>query len=374
MKAVGIILAGGNHKRMRELSQTRAIAALPVAGTYRSVDFALSNMTNSGINRVAVVTQYNAKSLNAHLNSSKWWNFGRKQGGLYVFNPILTADNNSWFRGTADSICQNIDFLKESHEPYVVIASGDCIYKLDYDQVLQYHIDRRADITIVCKNMGEMTGLERFGLVSTDGENRVMELEEKPVEAKSNIVSCGIYIIRRRLLIELLEQAASEERYDFVKDILVRYRRQKKIYAYLLDSYWSNISSIEAYFNTNMDFLRKDIRDYFFKEGEPIFSKVDDLPPAKFNYGSQVKNSLIATGSIINGHVENSVIFKEGFIGNNCIIRNSIILNDVYIRDNSVIENCIVESHSTIEDGSVFKGEEGNPRIVIEKNERYNYK
>ena len=374
MKAVGIILAGGKHKKMQDLCQKRAIAALPVAGTYRAIDFALSNMTNSGIKRVAVITQYNAKSLNTHLSSSKWWDFGRKQGGLYVFSPTLTPDNSNWFRGTADSIYQNIDFLRESHEPYVVIASGDCVYKLDYDKVLQYHIDKRADITMVCKDMSGMKGLERFGVVELDSGHKLVDMEEKPVEASDCVVSCGIYIIRRRLLIELLEQAASEERYDFVRDILIRYRRQKKIYAYLLDSYWSNISSIESYFNANMDFLRKDIRDYFFKEGEPVFSKVDDLPPAKFNPGSGIKNSLVASGSIINGQVENSVIFKESFIGKNCVIRNSIILNDVRILDNSVIENCIVESHSTIPDGSVFKGEAGNPQIVIEKKERYNYK
>lgn len=372
MKAVGMILAGGNHKRMKELSNKRAIAALPIAGTYRSIDFSLSNMTNSGISRVAVLTQYNAKSLSEHLNSSKWWNFGRKQGGLFVFTPAITADNSNWFRGTADSMYQNIHFLKESHEPYVVIASGDGIYKLNYEEVLQYHIDKRADITMVCKDMGEFPGLDRFGQVRTAEDGRVMDIDEKPITVTSNIVSCGIYIIRRRLLIELLETAAAEERYDFVRDILIRYRYQKKIYAYKLETFWSNISSIQSYFNTNMDFLRKDVRDFFFKEGNPIFSKADDLPPAKYNSGSYVKNSLVASGSIINGHVENSVIFKKAFIGSNCIIRNSIILNDVYICDNSVIENCIVESHCTIKAGSNFAGSPEDVRIVVEQNERYN--
>ena len=155
MKAVGIILAGGNNKRMKELSNKRAIAAMPIAGTYRSIDFALSNMSNSHIQKVAVLTQYNTKSLNEHLSSSKWWDFGRKQGGLYVFTPTLTASNSSWYRGTADSLYQNIHFLKESHEPYVVLVSGDGIYKMDYNEVLDYHIEKRADITVVCKDMGE---------------------------------------------------------------------------------------------------------------------------------------------------------------------------------------------------------------------------
>ena len=153
MRALGIILAGGNNNRMRELSNRRAIAAMPVAGSYRSIDFALSNMTNSHIAKVAVLTQYNARSLNEHLSSSKWWNFGRKQGGLFVFTPTITPDNSFWYQGTADAIYQNLDFLKRSHEPYVVIASGDCVYKLDYNKVLEYHIAKRADVTIVCKDV-----------------------------------------------------------------------------------------------------------------------------------------------------------------------------------------------------------------------------
>ena len=153
MRAIGIVLAGGNSKRMRELSRKRAIAAMPIAGSFRSVDFALSNMSNSHIQSVAVLTQYNSRSLNEHLSSSKWWDFGRKQGGMYVFTPTITAEHSDWYRGTADALYQNLDFLKRSHEPYVVLASGDGIYKLDYNKVLEYHIEKKADITVVCKDM-----------------------------------------------------------------------------------------------------------------------------------------------------------------------------------------------------------------------------
>ena len=151
MKAIGIILAGGNNTRMKELSKKRAIAALPVAGSYRAIDFVLSNMTNSGVQTVAVLSQYNARSLNEHLNSSKWWNFGRKQGGLFLFTPTVTSDNSWWYRGTADAMWQNIDFLKKRHEPYVIIASGDCVYKMDFARLLDYHIEKQANITVVCK-------------------------------------------------------------------------------------------------------------------------------------------------------------------------------------------------------------------------------
>ena len=370
MKAIGIILAGGNNKMMRELSNKRAIAAMPVAGSYRSIDFALSNMSNSRIQKVAVITQYNARSLNEHLSSSKWWDFGRKQGGLFVFTPTITADSSYWYRGTADSLYQNLHFLKSSHEPYVVIASGDGVYKLDYNRVLEYHIEKKADITMVVKKMDDRSEINRYGLVSMTDEGRVTEIDEKPLETNLSTVSTGIYIVRRRLLIELIENAAEEDRHDFVRDILIRYKNIKKIYAYKMDTYWSNISTVDSYYKTNMDFLKRDVRNYFFKEYPDIYTKIDDLPPAKYNFGANVKNSLVSSGCIINGCVENSVLFKKIYIGNNSVVKNCIILNDAYIGDNSYIENCIIESGSTIKANSRYVGENG-PMIVVEDNPIY---
>lgn len=370
MRAIGIILAGGNNHRMKELSQKRAICAMPVAGSYRSIDFTLSNMSNSHIQRVAVFTQYNSRSLNEHLSSSKWWDFGRKQGGLYVFTPAVTVNNSNWYRGTADAIAQNLTWLKNSHEPYVVIASGDGVYKMDFNKLLEYHIEKKADITVVCRDMEPGTEIERFGTMKMNEDFRVTEFEEKPLQAKSNTISCGIYVIRRRNLIEMIERCVEEERYDFVRDILIRYKDLKRIYAYKIKDYWRNIASVEDYYGTNMDFLKPEVRDYVFKQYPDIYSKVDDLPPAKYNPGAEIRNSLISSGCIVNGVVENSVIFKKSYIGNNCVIKNSVILNDVYIGDNTYIENCIVESRDTIRAGSRFVGENGI-RIVVEKNERY---
>lgn len=371
MRAIGIILAGGNNKRMRELSHKRAIAAMPVAGSYRSIDFALSNMTNSHIQKVAVFTQYNSRSLNEHLNSSKWWDFGRKQGGLFVFTPTITAESSNWYMGTADALYQNLNFLKSSHEPYVVLASGDGIYKMDYNKVLEYHIEKKADITVVCKELPPGEELERFGQVKTNDDGRIIEFEEKPMVSTSTLVSAGIYIVRRRQLIELVERCAQEDRYDFVNDILIRYKNLKRIYAYRMNGYWSNISSVESYYRTNMDFLKPEVRSYFFKQYPDVYSKVDDNPPAKYNPGAMVRNSLVSSGCIINGQVENSILFKKAYVGNNCVIKNSIILNDVYIGDNTYIENCIVESRDTIRANTNHVGEPGNVKIVIEKNDRY---
>ena len=364
MRAVGIILAGGNNRKMKELSKKRAVGAMPIAGSYRAIDFALSNMTNSHIQKVAVLTQYNAGSLNEHLSSSKWWDFGRKQGGLYVFTPSITSDNGFWYRGTADAIAQNISFLKKSHEPYVIIASADAVYKMDYNKVLQRHVETGADLTIVCKELGE--GAD----VTADNNGRVLDVVEKPLEGGSTLVSTGIYVIRRRLLIQLLEQCIAEDRHDFVNDIIIRNKKTKKICVYELETYWKNIAGVEEYFKINMDFLKPEVRDFFFRQYPDVYSKVEDLPPAKYNPGSSVSNSLVASGSIINGEIENSIIFKQAYVGNNCKIKNSIILNDVYIGDNAVIENCIVESHSTINPDEHI-GDENEIRIINERNFRY---
>lgn len=355
---------------MQELSSKRAIAAMPVGGSFRCIDFVLSNMSNSHVQTVAVLSQYNSRSLNEHLSSSKWWDFGRKQGGLYTFTPTLTADNSWWYRGTADAMYQNLDFLKKRHEPYVIISGGDCVYKLDYNKVLDYHIEKKADITVVCKDMPEDMDVSRFGVVKMNEDYRITEFEEKPMVAQSNTISTGIYIIRRRQLIEMLERCADEERWDFVTDILIRYKNMKRIYGYKMEEYWNNIATVDSYYQTNMDFLRPEVRNFFFREAPQIYSKVDDYPPAKYNSGSQVKNSLISSGCIVNSKIENSLLFKNVFVGKNCVIKNSIILNDVYIGDNTHIENCVVESRGTLKPNTYYCGDDG-VKVVMERNERY---
>ena len=218
--------------------------------------------------------------------------------------------------------------------------------------------------------MNSNENIERYGMIKMNEESRIEEFEEKPIESKLNTISCGIYVIRRRLLIELIERTAEEGRYDLVNDVLIRYKNLKRIYGYKTKEYWKNIASVEDYFYANMDFLKKEVRDYFFNQYPNIYSKVDDLPPAKYNIGAKVSNSLVSSGSIINGVVEDSVLFKKVFVGNNCYIKNCIILNDVYIGDNSHIENCIVESRDTIHNNSYHKGE-NEIEVVVERNDRY---
>ena len=238
-----------------------------------------------------------------------------------------------------------------------------------YD-ILYYHIAKQSDITGVCAKLPSWEDPKRFGVVQLDMEGKIIDFNEKPMVANSDIVSTGVYVIRRRTLIELLEQCNEEGRYNFVTDVLIRQKGLKKIYGYMLEGYWSNIASVESYYRTNMDFLKKDVRDYFFHQEPQIYSKSYDLPPAKYNTGCDVSNSLIASGCIINSKVENSVLFKKVFVGNNSVIKNSIIMNGAYSGDNVHIENCIVESSETLLRGSTYIGEDGI-RIVAERNKRY---
>lgn len=365
MKAIGIILAGGNSEmRMGELTAHRAAAAMPVGGSYRAIDFPLTSMTASGIGKIAVITQYNSRSLHDHLVSSKWWDLGRKKGGLFVLSPYTSNDNSSWFRGTADSLYQNISFLKRSNEPYVAISSGDAVYKMNYKDIIAFHKEKEADITIVYKKMCPES-LTKFGIMQMDEDGRVLDFEEKPLEPQSDCASLGVYIIGRELLIDLLEQVVAEGRYDFVRDIIIRLRKRLKIYGCEFDGYWSSVgASTLDYYRTNMDFLNKDIRDVFTKKEPYIDTKPKDEPPVKYNMNVEVADCVIGSGTIVNGRIEHSVIFRRVFIGDRAVVKNSILMEGCYIGDDCVIENAILDKNVVVTAGKHISGEEGKPSIV----------
>ena len=364
MKAIGIILAGGNNERLGALTELRATSAMPIGSCYRALDFPLSNMSNSGIGKVAVITQYNSRSLLDHLSSAKWWDLGRKQGGLFVFSPYLTNKTSFWFRGTADSIYQNITYLKRSNESYVVITSGNAVYKMDYNDLINYHIQKDADISIVYRQAEDGDDLRQYGVMEFDAFERLTDLEEKPLEPQSDLISMGIYVIQRTLLIKLLEAIQAEDRYDLVKDILIRFRKKLRIYGYRFNGYWKSLNNVKSYYDCNMDFLKKDVRDLFTKNAPFIETKPKDEPPGKYNIGAQAKDSLVGSGSIINGYISHSVLFRKVFTGENSSIRNSIIMEASYIGNNCVVENAILDKEVVLSDGKQIIGTPDNPVIV----------
>ena len=364
MNAVGIILAGGKNERLGALTKNRATSAMPIGGCYRAIDFPLSNMTNSGIKKVAIMTQYNSRSLHDHLNSSKWWDLGRKQGGLFVLSPFLTGDSSQWFRGTADSIYQNLSFLRRSKEKYVVISSGDCVYKMDYNKMLAYHRAKNAEITIAYRHVPDHENVSQYGVMELDENERLIDIEEKPLEPATRIASTGVYIVDRELLMELVGNIASEGRHDLVRDLFSRYRKRLRIYGYNFDGLWRNIGTIHSYFDCNMDFLQKDVRDSFLHNAPHIHTKPKDEPPAKFNSQAAVTNCLVGSGSILDGEAYRCVIFRNVYVGEGANVRNSIIMEGSVIGRDCIVEYAILDKDVILHDGARVVGSPEEPVVV----------
>ena len=362
MNAVGIILAGGSNQKLSTLVKHRAAAALPIGSCYRAIDFPLSNMTNSGINKVAVMTQYNSRSLYDHLSSSKWWDLGRKQGGLYMFSPFMSTEFT--FRGTADAIFQNLTFLRRSKEEYVVISSGDCVYKMDYNEMLAHHKAKEADITIAYRHVPENEDISQYGVIALDEDGRLEDIEEKPLEPESRMASTGVYIIKRQLLIELVEAIALEGRYDFVRDIISRYRKRLKIHGFYFNDFWRSLISVDTYFSCNMEFLQRGIREKFILSAPHIHTKPKDEPPAKFNNNAHITNSVVGSGAILDGNAHRSIIFRNARIGEDSIVRNSIIMEGVEIGRGCKIEYAILDKEVVVHDGAEVAGRKDLPLVV----------
>ncbi|MDR1664337.1 MAG: glucose-1-phosphate adenylyltransferase subunit GlgD [Clostridiales bacterium] len=367
MKAIGVILAGGNNERLDKLTEKRASSAMPVGSCYRALDFPLSNMSNSGVGKVAVITQYNSRSLHDHASSSKWWDLGRKQGGLFIFSPYLSSHNNLWFRGTADSLYQNLTYLERSKEPYVIIASGNGVYKFDYNDLIAYHERKDAEVTIAYKLAREGEDLRHYGVLEVDGDDRVQNFEEKPLEPTSNLISMGVYVISRLQLIKLLRAVNAEGRYDLVEDVFMRYRKRIRIFGYKFNGYWRTLNSVKSYFECNMDFLNRDVRALFTKQFPFIETKPKDEPPAKYNLGAVVSDCLVGSGAILNGTANHSIMFRKVYTGENSYVNNSIIMEGCYIGNNCVVENAILDKEVVLSDGKQIRGASSEEPYIVSK-------
>jgi glucose-1-phosphate adenylyltransferase len=367
-KMMGIIMTGDKKRKLKELSAIRSSSAIPVGGKYRAIDFVLSNMVNTGITNVGIITQYSFRSLMDHIGSGKEWDLDRKNEGLYIFPPSLREDNSGWYRGSADSIYNNISFLKRSNEEYVVIAQGNCIYKMVFNDMLQYHIKKGADITIAYREMHDLDieDLSELGMLNLHADGRVTDLQEKPHHPEGMYGSMGIYIIRRELLISLIEECIAHGDYDFVKDVIIKKLASLKIYGYRFDGYWRNFSTLKMYYRCNKELLSADVYRELFEENGKIYTKVKDEAPAKYNAEAEVSNSIIADGCIIEGSVSNSVIFRDVFVGKGAVIKDSIVMQGSRIGEGSVLEYCILDKDVAISRGKHLTGEYDWP-VVVEK-------
>ena len=343
---VAMILAGGQGSRLGVLTKDLAKPAVPFGGKYKIIDFPLSNCSNSGIYTVGVLTQYKPLELNSHIGIGDTWDLDRRNGGVRILPPYQKEKGGDWYKGTANAIYQNVAFI-EMHDPeYVLILSGDHIYKMDYDKMLDFHKENNADATIAVINV-PLKEASRFGIMNTNDDLSIYEFEEKPENPKSTNASMGIYIFNWKVLKRALEEDELDElsSNDFGKNIIPKMLEEgRKLVAYPFKGYWKDVGTIESLWEANMDLL-KDENELSLHDDEWKIYSANPVRPAQYiGPEAKIKNSLIVEGCIVNGIVENSVLFQGVHVGENTVIRNSVIMPNTIIEENSVIDKAIIGS------------------------------
>jgi len=348
VKIKAVILAGGEGTRLYTLTAKRAKPAVPFAGKYRIIDFTLSNCVNSNIFDVLVLTQYRPHSLNDHIGRGRPWDLDRSfTGGVQILQPYKGRNDTDWYAGTADAVAQNISFVRRGRPDYVLILSGDHIYEMDYDVLLQFHREKKADATI-CTIRVPMDEASRYGILDVDDDYRVREFVEKPPNPPSNLASMGVYIFSYGVLEQLLadDQKRKGSNHDFGKDIIPRMVIENmRVYAYPYGGYWIDVGTIDAYWEAHMDLIGSPPSLNLNDRTWVIHTLSEERPPVHIQTGATVKNSLITDGSVISegAIVENSILSPGVYVGPNAVVRESIVLTDTYIEAGAVVERCILD-------------------------------
>jgi glucose-1-phosphate adenylyltransferase len=358
---VAMILAGGQGSRLGVLTKKLAKPAVPFGGKYRIIDFPLSNCSNSGIYTVGVLTQYKPLELNAHIGIGEAWDLDRSQGGVSILPPYQEEKGGEWYKGTANAIYQNIEFVDRYDPEYILILSGDHIYKMDYTKMLDFHKEKEAEATIAVIEV-PMEEASRFGIMNTREDLSVYEFEEKPKNPKNNLASMGVYIFNWKTLKKYLREDESDKtsKNDFGMNIIPSMLGAgNKMVAYPFKGYWKDVGTVDSLWEANMDLIKEDNQLDLHEEDWKIYS-VNPVRPAQYiGQNAKVSNSLVVEGCVINGQVENSILFQGVQIGKNSVIRDSIIMTDAKIGDNVVIEKAIVGSGAIVrKDCKISLGDE----------------
>ncbi len=352
-RALALLLAGGVGSRLNILVQSRAKPAVRFAGIYRIIDFTLSNVMNSGINRVGIMTQYKPLSLMRHIGTGEAWDFTGRSRGAEILPPRTGARDSDWYRGTADAVRQNIDFITAHPSREVLVLSGDHIYQMDYDAMIHFHRHKRADLTVAMMVVPREQ-IHHFGAGITDRDGRIVEWEEKPAVARTNLASMGIYVFDTAYLLDLL--AADRNETDFGMHLLPRAIASHRVYAYPFYGYWRDVGTIQAYWEANMDVLDPDsgldpegwgVRPNPYADARPY-----DQPPARYLAGSSVADSFVAAGCVIEGRVERSILSPGVRVARGAVVRNSIVGDDALIGPSSVVDLAILDKRVRVGEGA----------------------
>lgn len=364
MNVLTLILAGGQGSRLSILGEKRAKPAVPFAGKYRIIDFPLSNAVNSGLYRVAVLTQYRPHSLMQHIGIGEPWDLNRAQpNGVQIWQPYQGRKDQDWYRGTADALYQNRNLIAESGCDRVLVLSGDHIYKQNYMDLLNFHDSKGADLTVAVMNVAPEE-VFRFGIMSTDATQRITKFTEKPKQSDSTLASMGIYVFNTRFLLQRLNEDAADltSSHDFGKNIIPKMVAEDKVYAYPFSGYWVDVGTISAYWETNLALLEPKPGLDLYDSSWVLHTRSKERPPVKLGSSGESRDSLLSNGCVIEGKVVNSVLSPGVWVEPGALVRDSVIMNDTIIRKGAVVDRCVLDKEIEIGAGAqVGVGDDNTP-------------
>ena len=363
-KMIAMLLAGGQGSRLGVLTQKVAKPAVRFAGRYRIIDFPLSNCVNSGVDTVGVLTQYRPLRLNAHIGIGTPWDLDRIGGGLFVLPPYEKTTDSEWYTGTANAIYQNIEFMDEYDPDYVLILSGDHIYRMDYEDMLEHHIKHGAELTIACMPV-PWEEASRFGIMLTDGDSRITAFEEKPKVPHGNLASMGIYIFSYPLLREALVQLKNVMDCDFGKHVIPYCLDQgKPLSAYSFEDYWEDVGTLKTYWEANMKLLKENPDFDLYDTGRKIYTKTNNMPPQYLAENAGVETSVISEGCEIYGSVKHSVLGPNVTVEEGAVVTDSVLMKNVVIKSGAVVDKAIISENAVIGENAVLgTGEYADSRL-----------
>lgn len=364
MSVLTLILAGGAGSRLSILGEKRAKPAVPFAGKYRIIDFPLSNAVNSDLYRIAVLTQFRPHSMMQHIGIGEPWDLNRRPpNGLHIWQPYRGRSDQDWYRGTADAFYQNRSFIKSDGSDTLLILSGDHIYKQDYRDLLRFHQDKGADLTVAVMNVSP-DEVNRFGIMSVDARQRITRFVEKPKQSESTLASMGIYVFNASFLLKLLEEDAQDKNssHDFGKNIIPKIVEMGRAYAYPFIGYWVDVGTIEAYWETSMALLEENPGLDLYDSKWVIHTRSEERPPVKCIPPGEIIRSMVSNGCVIEGTVINSILSPGVCVEKGAVVRNSVIMNDTVIRAGAVVDRCVLDKEIEVgANAHIGVGEENVP-------------
>jgi glucose-1-phosphate adenylyltransferase len=364
MSVLTLILAGGAGSRLSVLGEKRAKPAVPFGGKYRIIDFPLSNAVNSDLYRIAVLTQYRPHSLMEHLGIGEPWDLNRRRpNGLQIWQPYRGRRDQDWYRGTSDALYQNRNFIAEDGSDLLLILSGDHIYKQDYRDLLRFHQEKGADLTVAVMNV-RPDEVHRFGIMSVDADQRITQFAEKPKQSDSTLASMGIYVFNAAFLLQQLEEDAQDptSAHDFGKNIIPKMVERDRVFAYPFDGYWVDVGTIAAYWKTNQALLEDNPALDLYDPNWVIHTRSEERPPVKCKPPGKIDNSLLSNGCVIHGTVINSVLSPGVRVERGAVVRDSVIMNDTTIKAGALVNCCVLDKEIEIgADAQVGVGDDNTP-------------